>query len=254
MNKYLGILSEDKILTIKNNTDIVNKNIKENNTNSWLKDFFREETPFQKSKININEFSLIKAVDDDEINKYDLDNAILLHKNLKLTGSQASDDRFWISLCFGEFYDYMRGRWSMDKKINLTEHWFCPHGQKRGLYFNGLARLYWCAKISYDPTLDDPYELTKFVFKDINIITQMIFRTWSNSKTVRLAFLKALKSYVDDGGIYNRALLLKILKYVSFLGGAYVLDCFTEKELFDKVFNKLKEYSSTDGSNNTFNL
>ena len=104
----------------------------------------------------------------------------------------------------------------MDKKLNLTEHWFCPHGQKRGLYFNGLARLYWCAKISYDETLDDPYELTRFCFKDINIITQMIFRGYANSKTVRLALLKALKSYVDEGGTYNRKILLNILKYVSF--------------------------------------
>ena len=142
----------------------------------------------------------------------------------------------------------------MDKKLNLTEHWFCPHGQKRGLYFNGLARLYWCAKISYDETLDDPYELTRFCFKDINIITQMIFRGYANSKTVRLALLKALKSYVDEGGAYNRKILLNILKYVSFLGGAYILDIFTEEELFIKIKKKLFEYEKEETENERFSL
>jgi len=191
---------------------------------------------------NVTDFDLIKNIEGDEINKHDLDNAILLHKYLQITDSQASDERLWISLCFGKFYDYMNNRWSVDKKINLTEHWFCPHGQKRGLYFNGLARLYWCAKISYDDTLSDPYELTRFCFKDINIIAQMMFRGYANSKSVRLAILKGLKHHVDNGGKYSRSILLKILKYVSFLGGAYILDSFTEQELFDKVILKLSEY------------
>lgn len=250
----LGILSEEKIITLKSNSGIVIEKIKENIDNEWLKDFFADSNPFQKSKINVEQFGLILNADGDEINKHDLENAILLHKKLQITDSQASDERLWISLCFGEFYPYMRNRWSMDKKLNLTEHWFCPHGQKRGLYFNGLARLYWCAKISYDETLDDPYELTRFCFKDINIITQMIFRGYANSKTVRLALLKALKSYVDEGGTYNRKILLNMLKYVSFLGGAYILDIFTEEELFIKIKKKLFEYEKEETENNKFTL
>lgn len=242
----IGILSEEKIITLKSNTAVVVEKIKVCANNEWLKEFFSEENPFQKSKINIKDFDLLKNEENDSINEHDLENAILLHENLKITDSQASDERLWISLCFGKFYDYMNNRWSMEKRLNLTEHWFCPHGQKRGLYFNGLSRLYWCAKISYDETLADPYELTKFCFKDINIITQMIFRGYANSKTVRLALLKGLKSYVDNGGLYNRKILLKILKYVSFLGGAYILDGFTEQELFDKIIAKLAVYEKEE--------
>lgn len=248
------VLSEEKIITLKNNLDIVTEKIKEFDNNEWLKDFFRDENPFIKSKINTKDFELKINQAGDEINKYDLENAILLHENLNLTASQASDERLWISFCFGKFYNYMRTRWSVDKKTNLKEHWFCPHGQKRGLYFNGLSRMYWCAEISYDETFEDPYELTRFCFKDINIITQMSYRGYSNSKTVRLALLKALKNHVDAGGIYNRTLLLEILKYLSFLGGAYILDCFTEKELYDKILNKLVEYSEEEFLNKRFKL
>ena len=148
----IGILSEEKIITLKSNSNIVIEKIKQNADNEWLKDFFADANPFQKSKINVEQFNLILNANGDEINKHDLENAILLHKKLQITDSQASDERLWISLCFGEFYPYMRNRWNMEKKLNLTEHWFCPHGQKRGLYFNGMARLYWFAKISYDET------------------------------------------------------------------------------------------------------
>ena len=82
----------------------------------------------------------------------------------------------------------------------------------------------------------------------------MIFRGYANSKTVRLALLKALKSYVDEGGTYNRKILLNILKYVSFLGGAYILDIFTEEELFIKIKKKLFEYEKEETENNKLTL
>ena len=83
----------------------------ENADNEWLKDFFADANPFQKSKINMPSFDLILNTSLEEDDKYDLENAVLLHENLKLTDSQASDDRLWISLCFGQFYDYMKKRW-----------------------------------------------------------------------------------------------------------------------------------------------
>lgn len=238
MMTNLEILSEDKILTLKNNKDQVLDCMLSNSDNSWLKDFFREENPFSKSKLMVKDFDL-KLANNENLSAFDLDNAITLHENLHLTDSQACDERLWISLCFGKFYDYMQSRWNVKTRSNLSEHWLFPHGQKRGLYFNGISRLYWFAHITYDENLDDPYEITKFCFKDINIVLQMIYRGYSNSKNVRLALLKAIKAFIEDGGTYNRKILHEILKYVSFLGGAYILDSFTEKELFDKCYLKL---------------
>lgn len=251
----IEILSEDKILTIKSNKAEVVKCISESKDNSWLKDFFHEESPFTKSKLYVEDFNLIIGDNNDELSKYDLENAILLHKMLKLTDSQACDERLWISLCFGEFYDYMKYRWSVEKKTNFEKHWLFPHGQKRSLYFNGLSRLYWFAKITYDERLKDPYELTKFCFTDIDMVLQMTYRGYANSRTVRLAMLKALKSFIEDGGSYNRNILYGILKYVSFLGGAYILDSFTEEELYDKIYCKLIDlYIQEHPDQKTFKL
>ena len=55
----IGILSEEKIITLKSNSNIVIEKIKQNADNEWLKDFFADANPFQKSKINIPSFNLI---------------------------------------------------------------------------------------------------------------------------------------------------------------------------------------------------
>jgi len=237
----IEILSEEKILTIKNNKSTVVDNILSHRDNSWLNDFFREENPFVKSKLHTDDFDLTYTERRDETTQLDVENAIILHKNLKLTDSQACDERLWISLCFGKFYDYMKTRWPLSTKTNLGLHWLFPHGQKRSLYFNGISRLYWFAHITYDESLQDPYELTRFCFQDIDMVLQMIYRGYANSKSVRLAFLKSIRDFKNDGGTYNRNILHGILKYVSFLGGAYILDAFTEQELHDKIYLKLIE-------------
>ena len=134
------LLSEDKILTIKSNKAEVVKCISESKDNSWLKDFFHEENPFTKSKLYVEDFNLIIGDNNDELSKYDLENAILLHKMLKLTDSQACDERLWISLCFGEFYDYMKYRWSVEKKTNFEKSGcavFCFYSGRYILFYSG---------------------------------------------------------------------------------------------------------------------
>lgn len=243
----IEILSEDKIITLKSNKKKVQEYMSSSTDNLWLKEFFKEENPFSKSKVYIPEI-LLKIEDNKEDNlKADIDNAILLHKSLRLTDSQACDERLWVSLCFGMFYNYMMSRWDINNPKSVSEHWFFAHGQKRSLYINGLSRLYWFAKITYDEKLEDPYEITKFCFRmDLNILYDLISRGYSNSKTVRLALLKSLKSFVENGGYYNRYLLREILKYVSFLGGAYILDSFTEEELYNKIYSKLIDLANKE--------
>ena len=249
----IGILSEEKIITLKSNSKSVIEKIKEHENNEWLKDFFADANPFQKSKINMPSFDLILNTSLEEDDKYDLENAVLLHENLKLTDSQASDDRLWISLCFGQFYDYMKKRWDTTE-YNLKTHYFFPHGSKRSLYYNGISKLFWFAKMTYDETLEDPYQLTKFCSKNMTILSHMIYRGYANSKTIRLGVIKGFKEYLDEGGVFVGKMVDNTLKYVSFVGGAYILDLFTEEELCAKIKAKLYEYAKEETENNKFIL
>ena len=240
----IELLSEDQIITLKNNQETVLQMMQTYNDNSWFKVFFNDPHPFTKSKILLPDIEMKKSSKIEDQAQIDADNAILLHQNLKLTDSQAVDQRLWISLCFGQFYDYMRDRWSVkDKTKNLKEHWFDPHGRKNSLLFNGLAKLYRFAQMSYDPSLQNPYELTSFCFRNIAMVERLSFRTYSNSTTIRLAMIKAMKQFVDDGGVLqDKKVLNNILKYMSFLGGAYILDVFSEQELIDKIYLKLIDF------------
>ena len=236
----LKYLSEDKILTIKNNKKVVLEHMSSSIDNAWLSEFFREDNPFNDSKINFNDLKLKTAHSQIENEQLDLDNAIYLHKNLHLTESQACDERIWISLCFGQFYDYMINRWEITE-YNLKTHWLFPHGQKRSLFYNGISKLYWFAKLTHDDSLQDPYELTKFCFSNMTVISHMFYRGYVNSKTVRLGIIKAVKDFLKDGGTLANKMTDEILKYVSFFGGAYLLDSFTEQQIYDKVYFKLIE-------------
>ena len=249
----IGILSEEKIITLKSNADIVINKIKENTSNEWLKDFFQDASPFQKSKLNVEISDLLLNSEVEEGDKYDLENAIRLHKCLQITDSQASDERLWISLCFGHFYNYMKRRWDCTI-YNLNTHYFFPHGSKRSLYYNGVSKLYWFAKMTYDDRLSDPYELTKFCASNMTIISHMIYRGYANNKTIRLGIIKGFKKYIDNGGIFEGKMVDETLKYVSFVGGAYILDLFTEEEVSLKVYNKLLSYSRVKKEDKNFVL
>ena len=55
----------------------------------------------------------------------------------------------------------MRSRWKVENTLNdsgtngtVTDRYFVS----RGLFRNGISRLYWIAESTYDESLEDPYE------------------------------------------------------------------------------------------------
>ena len=236
--EIIKVLSDDQIISLKTNLKAVQEVMTATSDNSWINDFFKETEPFKKTKYTMENFELDMSAEDPIMT--DFNNAKLLHENLKhLPDSVLCDERLWVGLCFSKFNNYMKYRWNPEKMINLQTRWFIAHGQKRGLFFNGIARLFWFAKYTYDERLENPYEITEFCFNNVDILIQIVYRTYSNSKNIRMALFKAYKRFQEDGGSTGKKLLYNILKYVSFLGGAYILDAFTEEELQEKIYDKL---------------
>lgn len=95
------------------------------------------------------------------------------------------------------------------------------------------------ASFSYNEKLENPYELTEFCFRHSEILERMIFRNYSCSSLVRLSIISAIKKFIEDGGNFTHKMNDNIMKYMSFLGGAFILDSFEEKELQEKIYNKL---------------
>lgn len=248
----INLLSQDRLVDICSipNRNVVIDKVKNNDNNDWLKEYFSVENPFNQSKLEIPEFSL--KMDKENAIETDFENSKIIYKTFSvLPDAQTSDPNIWISLCFGKCYGYMKYRWPIDKDSTFETHWLHPYGRKRGLFFNGLSRLYWFAKYTYDESLDDPFEITAFCFKDVNRFNEIVYRSYQNSKDVRLAIFKGLMQFEKEGNTLNMTNVRHVAKYVSFLGGAYLLDSFTQQELIVKIVKNLRENFDNKGNKKT---
>lgn len=248
----IELLSEDKILTLKNNKSEVLTNIKNFKDNLWLKDFFKEEMPFLKSKLYCNDFEFDMSKNSPE--ETDFENAKRLYSNLKISESQASDERLWMGLTFSKFYDYMNYRYPVNQTLLKNKWLFQDTATKQQLFRQGLSMLWWYAHITYDNSnIENPFELTEFAFDHKDFLISIYSRNFCGSKNITLGVIKALKQYELNGGdSKNRNIYNGLVKYISFLGGAYILDDLSIDEIYSKSLNKLYELDQINKSN--FNL
>lgn len=219
-----------------------------NETNEWLTDYFGE-SPFLEFSRGVPEFQLDDTIEN--VGCIDIENAKTLYTNLKaITVTQASDERFWSGLEHGQFWGYMRNRWGSYNTAGLKEssimtHFFFVHGSKKSMFMNTLSRLWWLAKLTYDETRGEPFELLDF-FKTDFATKIMLFSSngyFSNFK-ITSALLETLIEYEKDGNRAGRRLFTSLSEYLNVLGGIYILD-YLEKEEIKTLLNiKLGEIGS----------
>lgn len=240
----IKILSEEKIETLatRENADIIKNNIRQNNNNNeWLKDFFRQEDPFTLSKVEMEDIEMDMSSENPE--KTDFENSKRLFDALKnIPESMACDTRLWAGLTFGKFYAYMRYRYNLDSKKDYYKNkWLFQRKSKReDLFRQGISMLWWYAYITYDDSLANPYELTEFCFENKDFLISVYSRTYSGSKNVRLAIIQALRDFgLAGGAIKKKEIYNGMVKFISFLGGAYLIDTFTREEIYKKAYQEL---------------
>lgn len=235
-------LNYETISYIKNNRAKIHKDLENQTFIEHLEEKFKFDWYISSKflKPNFNFFM------DKNINPKltDFENSKLMYTYYKnLTESQASDERFWAGLAIEEKnYEYLKYRWKDDDKT-IRYRVVYHAGGKRGFMYHGLARLWWFAHITYDESLDNPFELTEFCFKHPHILEKMLYRNYSNSKKVRNGIIKAVKKYEEDGGIYKIQFLDKLFNHFSALSGVHILDAFSEKEIEEIAVNQLYLYS-----------
>ena len=106
--------------------------------NSWIVTKYSNKELFGCfNKVEFNDFELVYTNGNDD----DFENMKIMYENLKdLTDSQASDERIW---------------------SGLAHHYFW--NSTKAPFLNGLSRLWWYARYTYNENLEDPYELTKYI-------------------------------------------------------------------------------------------
>lgn len=85
----------------------------------------------------------------------DRENAQIVYgalKNFKI--SYASDERFWVTLAFGEFFEYTKKRWQPvngskeEISKSLRNHWFAPTNRSRWRD-QSISRLWWVGHFAH---------------------------------------------------------------------------------------------------------
>lgn len=225
----LKYIKEEALLTLKRNKVHIYDLMKNSSSNSWVEEYLGKDC-FAESKIAVKDFKLDTSFD--KPIEGDFENAKILFTALKnLNETQATDERLWAGLAFGQCYDYLIHRWGLDNITRLKYRWFYYTEYKRKLFYHGLSRLWWFAYMTYDESLSDPFELTEYAYRYPQIMKAMTYRNYSNSRKIRNIIIKTLKRFEEIGGIVNTRLIDETYKFVSLIGSASIIDAYDDEEM-----------------------
>ena len=189
--------------------------------NDLLDEFSLSLVPFRK---DLPELLFLEFPDGNTqgTNK-DLENCKLIFRCLsELTPAEATDERFWTTLCFGHYADYCRLRWPLEKAKNpvnhVAEHWFAGTIRDR-MRNNAISRLWWMASIANripDAEIDD---VLKILFFNSDYRSNLLERnSSSNSINVVSSILSISQKSFDQGVSFNREKFRTFMKKVDFIG------------------------------------
>ena len=249
---HIKYMTDEALETLKANTSVVTERLIENQTSStWFSEFVPSELYVTK-KYEIEEFTL-RVPKDEKDRETDIYNSILLYERLHhLPLYVLTDERFWCWMNFEMGYEVALKYMPVKKNSSVfKDHWLLTQGKRRGLFFGVLSRCYFRVALSVDNTLDDPYELTKFVIENPLRFRELTWQSFSSEKMIVLGSLKAEKRiqaeypHVEE----NTKHFAEIAKHLSKLGSVMLLDCMTEKDIEEYVYKKYKEMMEEELAN-----
>jgi hypothetical protein len=218
--------------------------------NIWAQDLATRSSRDLDTRIEIKPNLILD--EPDENNLKDLENAIRVHKALRqLTPLQARDPRLWSHLAHIECWQYMRGRWPVErfekdasKAVRfILSRYFIAQNDSRALLRHGIARLWWTARMSYDEERTNPYELTHVLLSSLDITQQLLERNMGRAPTITTGFLEFLLQNRDQlltRGEQNRDYIRRLVKFLNLHGGLCVLDCLSKTEIIKLLSDELQ--------------
>lgn len=241
MMKKIKFLTEDSIEMLKKNSEALYKEVVFSG-NKTLEEFMGDAGQIKETAFEIEDFVLEMGQSEGKEPLTDAENAQRVYSHMKaLSDSQASDERIWIAYTLQEQIDYMRYRWNTPSSADMMNRYFFNYTKNRSLFRNGISRLWWIGRVTYDEKRADPFELTKFLCNHQDFIETICGRSTFNNPTVQKATLNALYDVLHDRKADNREVIREIAKYVNLLAGTYILDMLSYGEVYGKVYNKLVE-------------
>ncbi|MBW9151462.1 DUF6339 family protein [Clostridium estertheticum] len=226
--------------SVKNNIEMYKQN------NVWLDNFFSSEEYSFPSNVNVRDIKL--HIPKTRREHMDLENTKLVYEAMMdLTIPQAIDERLWAYLTHVIFWDYMRVRWDIEKLkdtsdlVNIIkERYFVPGDSTKSLVRNGISRLWWYGKVTYDTSYSNPFALTEILLSTQDIAQNLMERAYSRNETVLKAILRVLYDMKLKGKpLPNVDSFRKITKDINRVGGIAILDNLDANDIEHIVTNSL---------------
>ena len=173
----------------------------------------------------------------------DYHNAVTLHKFINSRTIHLRylvDERFWAYLTHTKYWQYVQKRWPPYNEKRIKENWFF---KDNNTVFSrqSLVRLWWRAECSYNPDLEDPYELTKVAFDFADPFNQIIERKISKSRKVFKCALIALRDTPNSQKLKTEENRTKFGKAINTIAGVKLIELMKEEELI-KLFSEQISY------------
>lgn len=239
--KKIKFLTEDSIEMLKKNADALYKEVILTGDKT-LEEFMREVGEIKETAFEIDDFVLEMGQSEGKEPLTDAENAQRVYSHMKaLSDSQASDERIWLAYTLQEQLEYMKYRWKANSSQDMLNRYFFNYSKNRSLFRNGMARLWWIGRVTYDEKREDPFELTKFLCNHQDFTETICGRSTFNNPVVQKATLNTLYDVLKDRKSDNREIIREIAKYVNLLAGTFILDMLTYDEVYKKVHKKLME-------------
>lgn len=236
----LKYILEDDLNAIKNNPDHIFTNVLQNKENTLAQAFAKETIIQESNHIQFDDFQLHIPDKPDKKSKTDAANVRILYSHMKsLSDSIASDERIWVAYTLHEFRDYMLFRWGAEDKKILNNRYLFGYSPQASLFRNGVSRLWWIGRFTYDEEQSDPFELTDYLCSHQDYIESICGRNIFNNPIIGHTTIQALKDAEAVGIKIDAHVVRKIGMYVNLLGGMYVLDTFSKEDLYGKLRQKL---------------
>lgn len=228
-------ITEEGILTLRNHSRMIFEDVVQGNDKSIL-ELLKDDNLIKETPYEINDFTLVTSQPKGKEALTDGENIQRVYNNMKhLSDSQASDERIWVAYTLHEQLSYMKYRWKSTNEEGMLNRYFFNYHIQRSLFRNGMARLWWIGRMTYDKTAEDPYELTKFICKDQDFMENIFGRNIFNNPTIQRATLRAIYDADKQGIKIDRKSIRGISKYLNLLGGTYLVDMFNYDEIHEKV-------------------
>ena len=170
-----------------------------------------------------------------ETNK-DLENCKIIFESLNdLTPAEATDERLWTTLCFGDYSEYSKSRWPLENaksaENHVQLHWFAKSNRNR-MRDNAISRLWWMGHIAHKVSGSDYESILKILFFNSDYRSSLLERNSSaNSIKVVVCILEISQEAFKKKLEFNRLKFRNFMKLVDLIGKRTALPSLTQIEL-----------------------